>query len=411
MKKVLFLVVTYMLCCNQIWAQRQEILSNDIQTLQVVAEQRWMSLPILDLQQGERVNIDFDDLTHEYHRYTYIVEHCESDWTVSDGVFESDYLDGFYNGLTIDDYQESLNTAQLYTHYHLELPNDHLQLKMSGNYRVTVMDENDDNQPVLRAYFMVVDRKMSVGMDMFTDTDIDLNHSHQQLNVKVNYNSVPVTDYGRQVKMFVMQNNRWETMRVAPRPQMTSRDGVQWQHCRDLIFPATNEYRKFEFLDIHRNSMGVDRTDFDGKDYHVWLYTDVPRPNYVYDETPHGAFYIRNTDNIENDTQSEYFVCHFTYKVDVPFDGDVFLDGQWTRESKDPQYRMEWDEVHRLYHCAVRMKMGYYSYQYVLRKSDGTTEYLPSDGNYYETRNEYTCLLYYRQIGGRTDLLYGVGEK
>ena len=57
------------------------------------------------------------------------------------------------------------------------------------------------------------------------------------------------------------------------------------------------------------------------------------------------------------------------------------------------------------------MKMGYYSYQYVLRKSDGTTEYLPSDGNYYETRNEYTCLLYYRQIGGRTDLLYGVGEK
>ena len=63
-----------------------------------------------------------------------------------------------------------------------------------------------------------------------------------------------------------------------------------------------------------------------------------------------------------------------------------------------------------MYHCAVRLKMGYYSYQYRLEQKDGETTVLPSDGNFYQTENRYGCLVYYRPTGGRTDLLYGFGE-
>jgi len=392
-------------------AQRHEILSDNIQSLQVVADQRWMCLPVIDLNSDETVNIDFDDMTHEYHRYAYIVEHCESDWAESTGIFESDYLEGFYNGLTIEDQEESLNMATLYTHYHLSFPNSQCRLKMSGNYRLTVIDENNGNEPVLKAYFMVVDKKFGVNFDVNTNTDIDINHSHQQLDISLQYGGVEVTDPDRQLKTIVMQNNRWSTARIAPRPQMISHDGLRWQHCRNLIFPATNEYHKFEFLDIHRNSMGVDHTHFDGTNYNVWLNTDIPRPNYVYDEDADGAFYIRNTDNYNNDTESDYFVCHFTYHIDQPFNGDVYLNGQWTNDWLLPKYKMEYDYTSHLYHCAVRLKMGYYSYQYLLSLPDGSVTYLPSDGNYFETENRYACLVYYRPTGGRTDLLYGYFEK
>lgn len=389
-------------------AQKHEILTPQIKTLQMVANQEWMELPVINLNSDDVITISFDELSHEYHRYTYRLEHCEADWTVSEGLFENDYIDGFYNGLTIDDNAESINMATLYTHYRLQIPNNQMRLKLSGNYRLTVIDENDGNAPVLTAYFMVVENRFGVSMEKFTNTDIDFNHSHQQLNVRLLYNGVQVTDPQQQIKAYALQNNRWETARQLPRPQFTSRDGLEWQHCRDLIFPATNEYRKFEYLDIHRSSMGIDHIAYSDGEYHAWVYPDGPRPNYVYDEDANGAFYIRNTDNIANDTESEYFICHFTYKVPEPFDGDVYLNGAWTLDRLLPEYRMEYDYEAREYHCAVKLKMGYYSYQYLLHTPSGSTVYLPSEGNYYETENQYTCLVYFRPTGGRTDLLYGV---
>lgn len=60
-------------------AQRHEILSPRIASLQVTADDNWTGLPITDMD--GRIHINFDDLTHEYTRYTYRIEHCEADWT------------------------------------------------------------------------------------------------------------------------------------------------------------------------------------------------------------------------------------------------------------------------------------------------------------------------------------------
>ena len=62
-------------------AQRSEILSPRIASLQVVAGDNWQSMPVVELN-GQSILIAFDDLTHEYHRYTYKIEHCDADWKV-----------------------------------------------------------------------------------------------------------------------------------------------------------------------------------------------------------------------------------------------------------------------------------------------------------------------------------------
>ena len=120
-------------------AQRNEIYDDRIQSLQVVANGDWLSPPVMELHDG-RVSIDFDDMTHEYTRYTYKLEHCNWNWTKNDEIFDSDYCEGFTEGNTIDDVQESLLTNTLYTHYSLKLPNNECKMKISGNYRVTVYD-------------------------------------------------------------------------------------------------------------------------------------------------------------------------------------------------------------------------------------------------------------------------------
>ena len=155
-------------------AQRHEINDENIRSLQVVANQKWMDLPIMVLNDG-KISIDFDDLTHTYRRLTYRLEHCEADWKPSVGLFESDVVDGFIAGNTIDDIKESTLTNTLYTHYHLDIPNDKCQPKLSGNYRLYVYDDDSSSDyPLLTACFMLTEpaeSSMGVRLNITTQTD------------------------------------------------------------------------------------------------------------------------------------------------------------------------------------------------------------------------------------------------
>ena len=388
-------------------AQRHEIMSDHIATLQVVADNDWLTMPVIRLNSGQRIHIEFDDLTHQYNRYAYKVIHCEADWTESEELFESDYIEGFADGNTIDEMEESLNTNQLYTHYSLTLPNEHCRLKMSGNYKVEVYDDNDDSEPMLTACFMVVEPVMTVRMEVTPNTDIDVNKSHQQVSMEVAYNGLQVLQPERQIHTVVLQNGRWDNARLNAKPQYTMADGLRWDHNRDLIFDAGNEYRKFEVLDTDHPTLGIDRIRWDGKQFHAFVFADEPRPNYLYDEDANGAFYIRNSDNIENNRISDYVQVHFQLMCPQPVSGDVYVNGVWTNDRFLEQYRMEYDYGSSSYQLTLPLKMGYYSYQYVMLDADGFAQVMPTEGSFFQTENEYYALVYYRQQGGRTDRLVG----
>lgn len=382
-------------------------MSDHIATLQVVADNDWLTMPVIRLNSGQRIHIEFDDLTHQYNRYAYKVIHCEADWTESEELFESDYIEGFADGNTIDEMEESLNTNQLYTHYSLTLPNEHCRLKMSGNYKVEVYDDNDDSEPMLTACFMVVEPVMTVRMEVTPNTDIDVNKSHQQVSMEVGYNGLQVLQPERQIHTVVLQNGRWDNARLNAKPQYTMADGLRWDHNRDLIFDAGNEYRKFEVLDTDHPTLGIDRIRWDGKQFHAFVFADEPRPNYLYDEDANGAFYIRNSDNIENNRISDYVQVHFQLMCPQPVSGDVYVNGVWTNDRFLEQYRMEYDYGSSSYQLTLPLKMGYYSYQYVMLDADGFAQVMPTEGSFFQTENEYYALVYYRQQGGRTDRLVG----
>lgn len=384
-------------------AQRSEVLHPDIASLQVVAGDDWLSMPIVDLNGDTPINISFDDLTHEYHRYAYRIEHCNADWTPTTDLFQSDYCQGFADGNTIDDIEESLQTNTLYTHYSLQIPNDRCRPRLSGNYRVTVYDENTQVD-VLTACFMVAENAMHVRMEGSSNTDIDINGSHQQISMALDYGSLRVINPEAEVKVYVLQNGRYDNLVARPKYQYTMANGLRWEHNRQLIFNGGNEYRKFEILDVAHSGLGVEDMHWDGTSYNAYLWPDEARPNYVYDEDANGAFYIRNDDNFNNDTQTEYLNVHFTLKIPRQ-SGSVYLNGVWTYDLFQPQYEMRYNELEQQYEATVFLKQGYYSYQYLLVRSDGTTTFLPSEGSFSQTENEYQCLVYYRNVGSRYDRL------
>jgi len=402
---IIFSILCLALSCPM-HAQRNEIYNKRIATLQVVAGDDWLSPPVTTLH-GPAIHISFDDLTHDYNRYTYKIEHCEADWSVSEYLFESDYIDGFVEGNLIDDTEQSLNTNMLYTHYRLTIPNSNCRIKMSGNYRLTVYDDNNDSEPMFCACFMVVDPRMDLSMSVSTNTDIDVNREHQQVGMTLNYNGISVTNPTTQIKTVVMQNGRWDNAVVNARPQYTMSDGLKWDHCKDLIFTAGNEYHKFEVLDTDHPTLGIDKIRWDGNMFNAFVIPDEPRSNYLYDEDANGSFYIRNSDNVENDRLSDYVLVHFQLNSPYEVPGQVYINGVWTNDQFSPEYRMEYDFSTNSYYATLMLKMGYYSYQYVLIDPDGYLATMPTEGSFFQTENKYQALVYYREPGGRTDLLVG----
>lgn len=406
MKKAIFFLSLVFICNLNICAQRNEILDKNIASLQVVANNDWLSLPIITLNSNDFVNISFDDLTHEYHRYCYKIEHCEADWQTSSALFESDYIDGFVSGNTIDDVQESTNTVQLYTHYNISFPNNKCRPKISGNYRVTIYDENDEKHVVCRAYFMIVEPSMGVHLNITTNTDIDINGKYQQIEMAVDYGNNIVSNPQTQIKTVVMQNSRWDNAVVNAHPQYIKANGLQWIHCKDFIFDGGNEYRKFETLDVTHTTMGLESINWDGHNYHAWIWTDEPRPSYIYDKDANGAFLIRNSDNINNDVNSDYIITHFRLKSPQTAD-PIYINGFFTNDRFLPQYEIKWNEKNQQYEGELLLKQGYYSYQYLMMKPEGKLKPVPSEGNFYQTENTYQALIYFKANGDRTDRLVG----
>lgn len=366
----------------------------DVKSLQVVVNDNWLAPAIMRLDSHDVLTVSFDELSHDYHRYIYKLEHCEADWTPSEGIFESDWLSGF-NGNTIDDYQHSTNTIIPYTHYQLQLPNARCSLKISGNYRLHVLDEDDDNREVLVAEFMVTEQKMKLSMSATGNTDVDTRQSHQQVSMQLDYGTLPVTNPDEQIYAVVMQNNQERSIRRGVKPNITTFKGLEWSHNLQLVFDAGNEYRKFEILDVSHPTMGIDHIMWDGENYQAYPFVDEPRPNYLYDEDANGSFCIRNSDNRENDTQSEYVWVNYRLHSDIG--QQIYISGRWTTEGADT-YRMLYDPANHLYTACILQKQGYYSYQYLCDKE----KQLPSEGSYYQTENHYQGLIYYKGTSDRT---------
>ena len=389
------------------------IFSENISTLQTTIGNDWLSPPVVALQDlasgKKRINISFDEMSHDYHRLVYRIERCEPDWTPSEELFESDWLQGFNNN-TIEDYKKSINTTFLFTNYQVRIPNDRCRLKMSGNYRLTVFDDDNPDDILLQADFMVVDNSAKLYLSASTNTDIDVNKCHQQLGMRLDYGTLRVNNPDEQLITVVRQNYREDNMRWNVEPNIVNGNGLVWQHNKQLIFDGGNEYRKHEVLDLSHPTMGIDHIEWDGEAFNVYPFTAEPRRNYSYDEGANGAFCIRNSDYVECEYTCDYAWTHYTLKTGQKLEGDIIIDGWWTTDNNRTAYTMDYDEEDKAYHLALLQKQGHYSYQFLQRMDDGTTEIPSCEGNFHETENTYQAYTYYKPQGGRTWLLAAYSE-
>ena len=400
--RILILLLSIVSCPLSINAQTQQIFNRNIKTLTLTVDDDPTLPPYLLYASRQYIDIEWDEMSHDYKRYRYHIDHCDWDWNVTDGIFESDYLEGL-NDQLVEDFEKSFNTTQIYTHYKLRIPNKELRLRLSGNYRVLIYEEDEEDSPVLEARFCIYEHEAGIIAQLTSNTDVDFNDRHHQMTLSIGYGSLAVIDPEQELKVVVMQNRRWDSRVEGLVPNVRKPNGIEFTHNRNLIFPAGNEYHRFEILDVHRTATGVDRIEWFEPYYHATLFPAVVDHAYSYSEDQNGVYVVRSSDNYDDWTTAEYVVVHFFLETPRLQGGDVYVSGWWSGQTFNPDCKMEYDDAHQYYHAAILLKQGYYSYEFV--QKDGLMQ--RTMGSFFETENEYEVLVYYRQQGSRYDRLAG----
>ena len=380
--------------------------SEQINTPRIIVDGDWERTPIVDMTADETIEFSFDEMSHRYHRFTYYIQHCNAQWEPSD-ILESDYLDGF-NDQPIDDWQNSMNTTFDYTHYRLVIPNNEVRLKISGNYRVSI---REDGREVAFFKFCMTEGKTLLSAKISGNTDIDTHDSHQQMDLTVNYGSLTVRDPAKELYTVVMQNRRTDNAVFNPTPTYDAGNRLTYEHCRQLIFTAGNEFRRFEVVNMYEYHMNVDLISFHDPFYHATLSQDTRHHAYKYDYDHNGRYLIRYNQASDSDTEADYLFVHFNLASDRLTGGRLYVYGHFTGGNLTSKYEMEYNEREKAYQSTVLLKQGAYDYQYLWvpdGESAGQTK--PTEGDWYETKNEYLILLYYRQRGSRYDRLVSALE-
>ena len=380
-------------------------------SLLVRLDGNYMFPPIITRGNDDHITVSFDELKDDRSYLRYTLVHCDADWKPS-GLVDSEFVDGF-NYADIEDYEFSSGTLSQFVHYQFTLPNEQMQPLISGNYLVRVYREEDPDDVVLQARFMVCENEVKVPIEVTSRTDIDYNDRHQQLSIKVDTRNYRVQNMYNDLKLRITQNQRPDTEVALSAPMMVNGNVAVFDHMKQLVFTAGNEYRRIETVATNYLTMGVEAVEYFHPLYHVTLRTDLPRTDepYIYDQTQHGRYFIRNAESDNSATCADYMVTHFFLNTAGPVQGGkIYINGEFTYNLFSPATLMKYDAATGGYTCDLLLKQGAYNYQYLF-VPDGSATGLTAriEGDKYQTVNEYLVRVYHRRQGERYDRFIGYG--
>lgn len=389
-------------------AQEQEITAPSIYSVKVTIPGTVYGLPLITLGDPHGLVLSFDELARDARYYRYRLLHCDRDWNPTD-LPEIEYLEGI-NDQLINEYSFSNQTHNEYVHYEIQFPSNDLRPKISGNFLITVYDENTDEVVLVRR-FMVVDKRVYASAEFHRPSRVSEMRTHQSLELKVNYKDFPLSNPLQDITVTVLQNGIWQKGVHNIRPRNVFGDVIEFDWRGKLSFPGGMDFRSLDLRDLGYRSFGIHNITEYQDGYVVIKDVEKSRAgrNYFMEKDQNGNFVIDNQRRFSGsvETTSEYVEVDF--RLEPPseqLNGRVYVAGGFTNYSTSPKYELKYNAEEDLYMGTVLMKQGRYDYLYTVASEDGKgLNFSALEGNSQETENFYLVLTYYRPFGGRYDQL------
>lgn len=399
-------------CGSNAQTYSTETRDNRIKTVLVHPVNDWKAAPVINLMGEDKLLVSFDELSHDYKRYAYRIIHCDRDWKRSN-LNQLEFMEGFPEN-DIEAYGSSANTLTNYTHYSLIIPNEDVTIKLSGNYVIEVVDRDVSKKVILTACFSVLDSKTTIKGLITANTDIDTEKYHQQVQFQVYPQGWSIQQPESEIGVLVRKNREIIGEAKQIYPDQINPDKLVYEHLQDLVFEGGNEFRRFEITTFKHAGIGVNRIEFFAPYYNAELMESRARnKGYVYDQDQNGRFLVHTTDYSSDETNSDYFLVHFSYPLDATLsNGTMYLNGDLVENKLDENSRMLYNKDRKAYEKTLFLKQGSYNYNYVVVTSTesqrlGRFTSRQTEGSYWQTENEYQIYVYYKPMGSKYDQLIG----
>ncbi len=376
-----------------------------IKTVQCYNSQKEQSVPLITLKTNEVLLFSFDDLRGGVKNYSYTIEHCTQDWKPSK-ISSLDYLEGFSEDQLIN-YKYATNTLQKFTHYYLTLPNTQIKPKIAGNYLLKVYETGNAQTPIITQRFFVLNPIVNVGATVLQSTDVSNRRTKQKINFNIFYNQT-LQNPDLDLKAIVMQNYIAQTAMLNNKPAFIKQGALVYNDLNTNEFFGGNEFRKFDTRSFRYKGAQVQEIYRDSTT-NITLFTDISQNLARYSDQidENGNFFIRNQDERNNDTNSDYMNVHFTLNTPKT-NGSIYLVGRFNNYTLSSENKLIYDPNKNNYYVNLPLKQGIYDYKYIL--VDDLTNKINEvkfEGSYFETENNYQIFVYYRRPGGRWQELIG----
>lgn len=390
-------------------AQAPETLPPEyIRSVQFKGSTEFSGTPIVKL--GRPLTLEFDDLIGDEADYYYKIDYYNFDWTPTN-LSKNEFMSGFDNS-RIKTFKNSFNTLQIYTHYKLRIPNRQTRrLKVSGNYMLKIFDSEDNL--VFSKKFIVYEDLASVQAQIKRSRDLNYINTKQVVNFTISgRDNIIFKNPDQTLKTLIIKNNNLKNSIYDLKPQYHMGSKLVYRYDQKAAFAGGNEFRHFDSKDVRAANLSIRSIEL--KDiYNTYLYTDGVRANQVYTYNPdiNGNFVIRTIQGQDPTIEAEYTWVHFSLKCDKPLHGGaLYIYGGFNDFSLDESTKLAYNPKTGLYEGKRLFKQGFYNYNYVLQRRDGSIDEGFISGNFDETENQYTILAYYRSVGARYDRVVGVGS-
>ena len=366
-------------------------------------------VPIFQL--GDAFELQFDDLYGTDASYFYEIVHCDYNWNPSD-IQKRDYLQGFDNQ-RIQESSSSFNCLQIYTHYRLPFPNSTTQLKISGNYMLKIF--NEDKEVVFSRKFIVYENLATVPIQIKrarTVTNLDSKHN---LEFTIKSNVINFQNPLKNIKTVLLQNGKFNNAINNIKPQFTIGNDLVYKYDTPTQFWAGNEFLYFDNKEIRVASNTISRVDSQKDIYSSYLFTNEARANsnYYNNQDVNGNFVIRRLFAENSDIEADYAWVYFSLSAPLfrSSDGSIYVTGMFNNYALTTENKMEYNPEKAIYEKAILIKQGFTNFEYLAVKPNGSIDSENAiDGNYFQTENEYTVLVYYKEDTDRFTRIIGKGS-
>lgn len=390
------------------------VYSSNIKSIKLFQQNNQESLPVINLNSTDLLELHFDDLDGGYTKnYYYTYQLCNADWSEAD-VNAFDYIKGFTQNRIVQARPSSV-TLSKYVHYQVTLPEKNCIPSKSGNYLVKVYLNGDAEQVVFTKRMFVVNSSAAIAMQILQPFDNNIYRTHQKLQFTINTGQLNLYNPAQQLKVCLLQNQRWDNAISNLQPTFMRENLFEYNGEQDCVFPAGKEYRWLDLRSFRFESDRVARRDESKNPIDIYVKPDATRigQRYLFFKDLNGWYDIVTTDLVNNWWQTGYANTHFTYipENNQPYTGqDIYILGEFTGNDLSNENKMDYNADKGIYEKTLLLKQGYYSYQYVtkdLKDKKTRASFELTEGNYWETENTYTLLVYYRSFSGRHDELVG----